>query len=164
MINIFKSLGYICIMKRQKIELIYKVFDINELPTEERLLVDAAFKATKRSYAPYSQFHVGAAVMLDNGTILTGTNQENAAYPSGLCAERTVLFYANSQYPDIAVKALAIATMDAENVISPCGACRQVMIETENRYGKPIRILLCGSKEVYAIESAAHLLPLTFKL
>lgn len=151
-------------MKRQKIELYYDIFDINELSTEERLLVDAAFKATIRSYAPYSHFHVGAAVMLDNGTILTGSNQENAAYPSGLCAERTALFYANSQYPDIAVKALAIATTDAENVITPCGACRQVMVETENRYGKPIKILLCGAKEVYVIESAANLLPLTFKL
>ena len=96
-----------------------------------------------------------------------GSNQENIAYPSGLCAERTTLFYANSQYPDIAIKALAIAACDkngtpSANIISPCGACRQVMLETENRFGKPIRILLYGNKEVYVIESVTSLLPLAF--
>ena len=129
--------------------------------------MEAAIEATQRSYAPYSHFHVGAAVQLENDVIVTGTNQENAAYPSGLCAERTALFYANSQYPDKAVKALAIAACDengtpSANIISPCGACRQVILETEKRFRKPIRILLYGPKEVYVIESAASLLPLAF--
>ena len=154
--------GYICIMKKQKIELSYEIYRIDELPTEDRLLAMAAKEATRRSYAPYSRFHVGAAVLLDNGVTVTGTNQENVAYPSGLCAERTALYSANSQYPDAAVKAMAIATADAETVISPCGACRQVMIETEKRYGKPMRILLCGDEEVYVLESAVSLLPLAF--
>ena len=119
-------------MKKQKIELSYKIYRIDELLAEDSQLAKAAKEATRRSYAPYSRFHVGAAVLLENGVTVTGTNQENVAYPSGLCAERTALFYANSQYPDVAVKAMAIATANAETVISPCGACRQVMIETES--------------------------------
>lgn len=149
-------------MKERKIEINYKVYAINELDTQDSRLVKTAIEATKRSYAPYSNFHVGAAALLENGVIVTGTNQENVAYPSGLCAERTALFYANSQYPDVAVKALAIATCDSDNILSPCGACRQVMAETEKRYGKPMRILLCGKTEVYVVESAADLLPFTF--
>ena len=95
------------------------------------------------------------------------TNQENVAYPSGLCAERTALFYANSQYPDVPVKALAIVARDADgvakrNIIAPCGACRQVMVETEKRFGRPMKVLLCGAEEVYVAESASSLLPLTF--
>lgn len=139
------------------------IYTFDELSVEDQQLMDAALEATQRSYAPYSNFHVGAAVLLENGVIVTGTNQENAAYPSGLCAERTTLFYANSQYPEVAVKTLAIATCNSENILSPCGACRQVMAETEKRYGKPMRILLCGKENVYVVESAAALLPLTFK-
>lgn len=149
-------------MKERTIEISYKVYAINELDAQDSSLVKAAIEATQRSYAPYSNFHVGAAALLENGVIVTGTNQENVAYPSGLCAERTTLFYANSQYPDAAVKTLAIATCDSENILSPCGACRQVMAETEKRYGKPMRILLCGKTEVYVVESAADLLPFTF--
>ncbi|MBQ8443411.1 MAG: cytidine deaminase [Bacteroides sp.] len=149
-------------MKERRIEISYKVYAINELDAQDNNLVKAAIEATQRSYAPYSNFHVGAAALLENGVIVTGTNQENVAYPSGLCAERTTLFYANSQYPDAAVKTLAIATCDSENTLSPCGACRQVMAETEKRYGKPMRILLCGKTEVYVVESAADLLPFTF--
>ena len=149
-------------MKERRIEISYKVYAINELDAQDNNLVKAAIEATQRSYAPYSNFHVGAAALLENGVIVTGTNQENVAYPSGLCAERTTLFYANSQYPNVAVKALAIATCDSENTLSPCGACRQVMAETEKRYGKPMRILLCGKTEVYVVESAADLLPFTF--
>ena len=134
---------------------------------EDLQLINAAFDATYRSYAPYSHFSVGAAVLLENGIIVTGNNQENVAYPSGLCAERTALFYANSQYPDVPVKALAIVVRDSSGVmtlkpISPCGACRQVMLETENRFGKPMRILLSGAEKTIVVESAAHLLPLAF--
>ena len=158
---------YICHMKEKRLEISYQIYAFDELDVEDKRLIDAAMKATERSYAPYSHFHVGAAALLENDVIVTGSNQENVAYPSGLCAERTALFYANSQYPDMAIKTLAIAACNengtpSANIISPCGACRQVMLETENRFGKPIRILLYGPKEVYVIESVACLLPLAF--
>ena len=121
-------------MKELKIEIHIRSYAYEELSEEERRLVDAAKEATARSYAPYSRFHVGAAALLANGIIVSGSNQENAAYPSGTCAERTTLFYANSQYPDQPVKALAIAARNAsgflDSPIPPCGACRQVLLET----------------------------------
>ena len=158
---------YICHMKEKRIEISYKICAINELDAQEKSLMEAALEATRRSYAPYSHFHVGAAVLLENDVIVTGSNQENVAYPSGLCAERTALFYANSQYPNMAVKALAIAARSEEEgivrtPISPCGACRQVMLETEKRSGKPMKILLCGSEEVYIVEGVTQLLPFAF--
>ena len=103
--------------------------------------------------------------LLEDGTIITGSNQENAAYPSGLCAERVALFHAGHQYPDMPVVALAIAAAtNGRQVesISPCGACRQVLLEAEQRYGKPMKVLLCGTKEVVVAESAESLLPLCF--
>jgi len=140
---------------------------MNELGDTDRQLVIAAQEATLNSYAPYSRFHVGAAVLLENGIIVTGTNQENVAFPSGLCAERTALFYANSQYPGTAVKALAIAARTGEGdlcktPVSPCGACRQVMLEVEKRCGQAIRTLLSGTENVYIAESAKSLLPIAF--
>ena len=154
-------------MKQLDIHTTIKIYSPDELSAEEQQLVEVAKKATTRSYAPYSHFHVGAAALLDNGEIISGTNQENAAYPSGICAERTTLFYANSQYPEQAVKALAIAARTSEGhwteiPISPCGACRQVMTETENRFGKPMKVLLCSTREVFVIESAKDLLPVSF--
>ena len=154
-------------MKEQVLELSYRIYTLDELPEERRKLVDAALEATQRSYAPYSHFYVGAAVMLDNGVIVTGNNQENVAFPSGLCAERTALFYANAQYPEVPVKALAIVARDSSGKvtqapISPCGACRQVMLETENRFGKPMQILLASAEEVIVVECASALLPLAF--
>ena len=154
-------------MKEQILELSYRIYALDELPEESRKLVDAALEATRRSYAPYSHFYVGAAVMLNNGIIVTGNNQENVAFPSGLCAERTALFYANAQYPDVPVKTLAIVARDSSGKvtqapISPCGACRQVMLETENRFGKPIQILLASAEEVIVVERASALLPLAF--
>ena len=154
-------------MKTLTIETPIMVYAYHELCAEERYLTELALEATCRSYAPYSNFHVGASVLLEDGTIVTGTNQENVAYPSGLCAERTALFYANSQYPDKAVRALAIVACDndgviKQDIISPCGACRQVMVETEKRFGNPMRVLLCGAKDVYVCKSASSLLPLSF--
>lgn len=154
-------------MKEQILELSYRIYALDELPEESRKLVDAALEATQRSYAPYSHFYVGAAVMLDNGIIVTGNNQENVAFPSGLCAERTALFYANAQYPEVPVNALAIVARDSsgkvtQEPISPCGACRQVMLETENRFGKPMQILLTSAEEVIVVERASALLPLAF--
>lgn len=144
-----------------------KVGTIDELSSKEREVVDAARKATANSYAVYSGFKVGAAVRLSDGTIVSGTNQENAAYPSGLCAERTTLFWANSQYPDKAVEIMAIAACteqgELERPITPCGACRQVILETEKRFKTPIRIILYGSKECYIIEDGIKtLMPLSF--
>lgn len=142
------------------------VCSYEELNDEEKKLVDAAKEATNRSYAPYSRFQVGAAVRLAGGLLVSGSNQENAAYPSGTCAERTTLFYANSQYPDRAVEALAIAAQTGgkfiEHPTAPCGACRQVILETEERYRHPIRIYLYGTDEVYIVDSIVGLLPLCF--
>ena len=154
-------------MKQLDIHTTIKIYSPDELSAEEQQLVAIAKEATTRSYAPYSHFHVGAAALLANGEIISGTNQENAAYPSGICAERTTLFYANSQHPQEAVKALAIAARTSEGhwtetPISPCGACRQVMTETENRFGKPMKVLLCSTREVFVIESAKDLLPVSF--
>lgn len=144
-----------------------KVCGIDELAAHDREVVEAARKATANSYAVYSGFNVGAAVRLSDGTIVSGTNQENAAYPSGLCAERTALFWANSQYPDKAVEVLAIAARTAqgelEKPIPPCGACRQAILETEKRFNTPIRIILYGTKECYVVEEGIKaLLPLSF--
>lgn len=164
----FKRKNYICGMKKLTIEIPYEVYSFGELNEEDRNLVETAREATRKSYAPYSKFHVGAAALLENGIVVTGNNQENVAYPSGLCAERTALFYANSQYPEVAIKALAIAARHADGtphrgIITPCGACRQVMLESEKRFGTPMRILLCGEKEVYVMESVKCLMPLSFE-
>ncbi len=140
---------------------------IAELNETDRKLVEQSQKALNASYSPYSRFRVGAAVLLENGKIITGNNQENAAYPSGLCAERVALFYANAQYPETSVKAIAIsASGDNKNFtkefISPCGSCRQVILETENRFKTPIRIILYGSDKIVVFESASSLLPMAF--
>ena len=153
-------------MKDLTITSIIKVYTFDELNKTEQDLMTSAMEATTRSYAPYSKFSVGAAALLANGIVVTGTNQENAAYPSGLCAERTTLFYANSQYPDQPVLTLAIAARTEKDFIDlpipPCGACRQVILETEKRYKQPIRILLYGKKGIYEVKSICDLLPLSF--
>ncbi len=153
-------------MKELTITAVLNVYKFEELTEADRTLLQAAMDATKRSYAPYSKFSVGAAARLNNEVIVTGTNQENAAYPSGLCAERTTLFYANSQYPDEAVATLAVAARTERDFldapIPPCGACRQVILETEKRFNQPMRILLYGKEEVYEVKSIRDLLPLSF--
>jgi len=153
-------------MKNFNIAAKIQICDYDELFLEEKRLIDYAKEACFRAYAPYSQFQVGAAVLLANGDIITGNNQENVAFPSGLCAERTALFYANSQYPEQAVKSLAIAAYTQgdfiDKPISPCGACRQVILETEMRFHSPIRIFLYGKSEIYIINSINDLLPLAF--
>lgn len=137
-----------------------------ELTNEQKSVVEAAKKATSGSYSPYSHFKVGAAVLLDNGEIVTGSNQENAAYPSGLCAERTALFYAGARYPEAHVRKIAIINrVDdkfGDKVCSPCGSCRQVICESEARAGAPIEILLCSATEVYVIQGIEALLPFGF--
>ena len=138
-----------------------------ELTSEELRLLDEARRATYRSYAPYSHFSVGAAVELTNGTIVSGSNQENAAYPSGLCAERTAVFYANSRYPEQPIRRICIVARNTEGQflqrpISPCGACRQVLLEAEQRAKNAIEVLLYGADGVYIISSIKDLLPLGF--
>lgn len=154
-------------MKELNIHINIHIYPYEELNAADRELIDAAREATHRSYSPYSHFSVGAAARLADGTVVCGSNQENAAYPSGLCAERTTLFYANSRYPDQAVKTLAIAARNEQGnfldePIPPCGACRQVMLETETRYQQPMRILLYGEKGIYEMQRVGDLLPLSF--
>ena len=154
-------------MKEMTINTKVLVCTLDELSPADREVVDAARAATANSYAVYSHFNVGAAVRLASGTIVCGTNQENAAYPSGLCAERTTLFWANSQYPTQAVEVLAIAARTEQGELAtpipPCGACRQVILETEKRFNKAMRIILYGAKECYIIEEGVKaLLPLSF--
>ena len=154
-------------MKERKIEIPLKVYAYEELSEADRQLIDQAKEMTRNSYAPYSHFKVGAAVLLENGEIVCGSNQENAAYPSGLCAERTTLFYANSQYPDVAVTVIAIAARNekgqfVDQPVSPCGACRQVMLESQWRGGVPMRILLYGKTCTYELACVEDLLPLCF--
>ena len=143
------------------------VCQMEELTADEQHLIELAIEATSRSYAPYSHFHVGAAVRLANGVELSGSNQENADYPSGLCAERTTLFYAGAQYPDVPVRMMAIAARGTDGELTeeptgPCGACRQVIVESETRAGQPIRILLYGRKHIYVIDGIRPLMPLCF--
>lgn len=153
-------------MKEIHIPVRIVAYAYEELEASDKQLIDAAKEATSRSYSPYSRFAVGAAARLSNGIVVTGSNQENAAYPSGTCAERTTLFYANSQYPEHPVEALAIAARDTEDFVSspipPCGACRQVLLETEQRFHHPMRILLYSRNEVYVMEGTKNLLPLSF--
>lgn len=142
------------------------VYGYDEYDNTIKKLIDEAKSATSRAYAPYSSYCVGAAVLLANGQIITGTNQENAAYPSGLCAERTVLFFANSQYPDIPVEAIAVAAFHngdfTDDVCTPCGSCRQVLVEVESRFDKKVRIVMYGKSKIYEAASIADLLPLSF--
>lgn len=142
------------------------VCQLDELSAQQRCLVEIAKQKTQDAYAPYSHFSVGAAALLANGEIVTGCNQENAAYPSGLCAERTTLFAANANYPNTPVTALAIACFTdghfTQDTASPCGACRQVMLETEHRFAQPMEVILYGERECCVFHSASDLLPLNF--
>ena len=154
-------------MKELDLHLHVLVKQEEELTPEEVKLLDEARRATYRSYAPYSHFSVGAAVALADGTIVSGSNQENAAYPSGLCAERTAVFYANSQYPDQPIRRICIVARDTEGQflqrpISPCGACRQVLLEAEQRAGSDIEVLLYGTEGIYIVRNIKDLLPLGF--
>ena len=154
-------------MQEKTVETKVKIYTFDELTNEYQQLLEKAKEQVNNAYAPYSGFQVGAAVELENGEIFTGNNQENAAYPSGLCAERVAMFYANANYPNVAVKTLAIAAFTngkfLPNPVTPCGSCRQVLLETESRFGKDIPVLLYGTEEVYLIENVKQLLPLCFE-
>ena len=139
---------------------------VDELDAELRQLVEIAKQKTQDAYCPYSHFHVGAAALLNDGTIITGANQENAAYPSGICAERTALFAANANHPNTPVVALALACYThghfTKDVASPCGACRQVMLETEQRFSTPIKVILYSESACYVFDNGTDLLPMSF--
>jgi cytidine deaminase len=140
-----------------------------ELDKPDREMMENAILASRSSYSPYSSFRVGASVRLAGGKIVTGSNQENAAYPSGLCAERVALFYAQAQFPDIPVEAIAIYASSGEftldSPVTPCGSCRQVMAEYENRHGGKIRVIMGGDHgHIQIIEGIENLLPLMFML
>lgn len=138
------------------------------LSTLDKELVERAKEATRSSYAPYSHFQVGAAVLLENGDIVAGSNQENAAFSPTMCAERTAIFYANAEHPGVAPTTMAIAAWRESDQafltspITPCGVCRQVLLEVEARYQKPLRLLLYGREMIYEIASASDLMPLRF--
>ena len=154
-------------MKEYNLTTKMRAYQWDELTDEQRAVIAIAKQQTERSYCPYSGFHVGAAAKLANGEVIRGCNQENAAYPSGLCAERTALFAAGAQYPEQPVTKLAIACFTDGHFTAepgaPCGACRQVMLETEHRYpGMKMEVLLYGENATYVFESAADLLPLIF--
>jgi len=154
------------IMKQLCIKTNLMSYSWDELSEQDRNLLNEAKAMTTKSYSPYSHFQVGAAALLKDGTIVKGSNQENAAYPSGLCAERTTLFAANANYPNTPVVALAIACYTqghfTANPGAPCGSCRQVMLETEHRFEQPMRVLLYGEKSTYIFDKASDLLPIGF--
>lgn len=153
-------------MEQIDINISIQSYQLDELSPQDQELVQAAIKATNNAYANYSRFYVGAALRLENGKMVIGANQENAAFPSGLCAERTAVFAAQANYPDSPIETLAIAGRNEKGVlpnpITPCGACRQVILEIEDRYKKPIKILLYGTQKIYCVRSVKDLLPLSF--
>jgi len=154
-------------MTSKEIKIAYLEYrSLDELDVQDRCLAQAAIDATSQSYAPYSKFNVGAAVMFEDGEIVKGANQENAAYPSGLCAERTALFYASASRPDKAMTSLAIAASQngklCQTPATPCGACRQVMAQYQTKSGKPMSVLLVGAEKIWKFSKVDDLLPLIF--
>ena len=163
----FAKITQLIVMTNKEIKIAYLEYSsLDELDVEDNRLALAAIEATWLSYAPYSGFNVGAAVLLEDGEIIKGSNQENAAFPSGLCAERTALFYAGSSRPDTPVKALALAA--AQNGVlcttpaTPCGACRQVMAQCQTRSNKPMQVIMVGSERIWKFSRVDDLLPLIF--
>lgn len=155
-------------MRTREIKIAFQEFDtIEELSSDDQQLVISAREATKNAYAPYSQFHVGASLLLENGEIIQGNNQENADFTDGLCAERVALFYAHAKFPKVPVVAIAVSAKNHQGLVKepaqPCGSCRQVMVETEVRFQKPIRIILDGRESIQILDGAESLLPLAFK-
>ena len=155
-------------MKELKIETCFKIYNnIHELNDEERILMNKASSVLPEAYAPYSHFHVGAAVLMEDGKIITGTNQENASFPIGLCAERVALAAVSSLQPYKKIKTIAVTIKNFNKPtlepVSPCGACRQVLLEKEHNNNGAIKILLKGEGDtIYSLESVSDLLPLSF--
>ena len=155
-------------MKEKKIELNFISAHFSELDTQEQELINNAKSVFQTAYAPYSGFIVGASILLENGKIINGSNQENVAYPSGLCAERVAMFYVGAKFPDIKIKTIAVSVLsksfEVKDVISPCGACRQVMAEYEDKQGEPIKVILHSpTDQVLIANKVEDLLPFMFK-
>jgi cytidine deaminase len=155
-------------VKKEEIKFTVEVYDSSdELKEDDAFLLSEARSVTQFAYAPYSNFQVGAVARLENGEVVSGTNQENASYPAGICAERSLLSTSASNHPGIAINTMAITYNNlngtSDTPVSPCGICRQTLSEFQNRFQKPIRIILSGMKgKVQIIENAALLLPLAF--
>ena len=154
-------------MKTIDLSIRIKMCRMDELTPDEQQLVNKAVDATANTYSPYSHFRVGACVRLEDGSMTIGANQENSAFPAGLCAERTAIFAAQAQHPELAITDIAIAAKNVDGVllkkpVSPCGSCRQVILEIEERYRRPVRIFLYGTDGVYVIDSVKDMLPLCF--
>lgn len=155
-------------MKKKQLTFNLTVFEsFDELSLEEKELMNQAVAARKNAYAPYSNFQVGSAILLENDEIIIGNNQENASYPSGLCAERVAIFHAGAKYPDVVVKAIAISATSIKHVVdtpaAPCGNCRQSMSEYEFKQKKNISIFMMGETgEIHKCDSIADILPLAF--
>ena len=155
-------------MVKEELKFTIEVYESSdELKEDDAFLLSEARSVTQFAYAPYSNFQVGAVAKLVNGEIVTGTNQENASYPAGICAERSLLSAAASNHPGVAIETMAVTYNnlkgDSDAPVSPCGICRQVISEFQNRFQKPIRIILSGMKgKVQIIDNAANLLPLAF--
>ncbi|MFV0591245.1 MAG: cytidine deaminase [Draconibacterium sp.] len=155
-------------MRIKELKILIQEFDkAEELSETDQKLLQVARDASEKAYAPYSHFNVGAAVLLENGEIIAGNNQENADFTDGLCAERVALFYAQATYPGVPVKAIAVTAKNKNGFLNepaqPCGSCRQVLVETEVRFNQPIRIILDGKKGIQLLDGADSLLPLAFK-
>jgi len=155
-------------MRKKELKIfIYEYDNVLELPEEDKQLVLAAREASDHAYAPYSNFHVGAAVLLENGEVIKGNNQENADFTDGLCAERVALFYANATFPDTKVEAIAVTAKNSKGLVKdlalPCGSCRQAIIEAQSRYKHHIRIILDGAKKLMVVKNAEYILPFAFK-
>jgi cytidine deaminase len=137
-----------------------------ELSIDEQHLIDRAIQTARDAYAPYSEFHVGASLLLENGTFVNGNNQENAAYPDGLCAERVAIFAANAMHPKSPVIMMAVAAVYQDKLfdqpVYPCGSCRQALLESENRFNQSVRILMYGKAGIHVVNSIKDLLPLSF--
>ena len=154
-------------MEEKKLTITYKEYaSLDEMEPGDRALVEAADDARKGSYSPYSKFQVGAALRLVDGTIIKGANQENAAYPSGLCAERTAMFYAGANHPGVPFDTLAIIASDhgevCEYPATPCGSCRQVMAEYQRLGGRPLKIILAGKLKIMKFEKLDDIMPFVF--
>ena len=145
---------------------LHRYTDLEELKAEDQFLVRQARTAVIQAYSPYSNYSVGAAVILENGEVLTGNNQENASFPAGICAEQVVLAFANANWPEEPVHTIAVSAIDTQgkrsDIIRPCGICRQVMVEVEKKFKMPLRIIMDGELGIEVVERASALLPLTF--
>ena len=153
-------------IKKEYITTVTEYSSESELSDIEKELIKESKLSAKKAYTPYSKFNVGASILLENNKIISANNQENIAYPSGMCAERVAIFYANAKYPNIAVKSIVITAFSnnelVQEPVTPCGSCRQVLLEAELRFNKPIKIIMVGKNKIVTVDNICELLPLYF--